>query len=207
MIIAGYGRVGTVVARIIESAGHKTTVIDYNSQQIDALRTFGAKVYYGDATRPDLLAAAGIAHAKVLVIAIDDQDHTTELARYAINTYPNLHVVARARNRHHVYQLWAAGCRDIIRETYDSSLRMGRSVLEATGVSHAKAEKMVDAFNAQDRRAMIDVADLYDPEIPAVENKPYVARIREIRTVWQEELADEMKSIRDASEDTAKPAE
>ena len=207
VIIAGYGRVGTVVARIIESAGHKTTVIDYSSQQIDALRTFGAKVYYGDATRPDLLAAAGIAQAKVLVIAIDDQDHTTELARYAINAYPNLHVVARARNRHHVYQLWAVGCRDIIRETYDSSLRMGRSVLEATGVGHAKAEKMVDAFNAQDRRAMIDVADLYDPEIPAVENKPYVARIREIRTVWQEELAEEMKSIRNAPDDKAEPAE
>ena len=195
VIIAGYGRIGTVVDRMLLAAGYKTTVIDYDSNQIDALRKFGARVYYGDATRPDLLTAAGIERAKVLVIAIDEPEKVTELARYALQTYPNLHVVAAARNRHHVYELWRVGCRDIIRETYDSALRIGRSSFEAMGINREKSDKLVDAFNELDRRAMIEVADLYDPAIPSHENEPYVARVREIRGPWHDELAEKMKDI------------
>ncbi len=195
VIIAGYGRIGTVVDRMLLSAGYKTTVIDFDSTQIDNLRKFGARVYYGDATRPDLLSAAGIDRAQVLVICIDDPDKVTELARYAIKTYPNLHVVAAARNRHHVYELWRVGCRDIIRETYDSALRIGRSAFEAMGIEREKSDKLVEAFNTMDRRAMIDVADLYDPAIPPSENAPYVARIHEIRGPWQVELGKEMREI------------
>ncbi len=195
VIIAGYGRIGTVVDRMLLAAGYKTTVIDYDSNQIDSLRKFGARVYYGDATRPDLLMAAGIDRAKVLIIAIDDPASVTHLADYAIKTYPNLHVVAAARNRHHVYELWRVGCRDIIRETYDSALRIGRSALEGMGIPREKSDLMVEAFNEMDRRSMLEVADLYDPAIPPSENEPYVARLREIRGPWQEELGEEMKKI------------
>ena len=195
VIVAGYGRIGTVVDRMLLAAGYKTTVIDYDSHQIDSLRKFGARVYYGDATRPDLLMAAGIDRAKVLIIAIDDPEAVTRLAEYAIKTYPNLHVVASARNRHHVYELWAVGCRDIIRETYDSALRIGRSALEGMGIPRDKSDRMIDAFSDMDRRAMLEVADLYDPAIPASENEPYVARVREIRGPWQEELGKEMAKI------------
>ncbi|NNE81613.1 MAG: potassium transporter [Silicimonas sp.] len=203
VIIAGYGRIGTVVDRMLLAAGYKTTVIDYDSNQIDTLRKFGARVYYGDATRPDLLMAAGIDRAKVLVIAIDDADKVTELARYALQTYPNLHVVASARNRHHVYELWAVGCRDIIRETYDSALRIGRSAFEAMGIHRGHADQLVDAFNEMDRRAMIEVADAYDPEIPPADNEAYVARVREVRGIWQEDLSEQMRQIR-ASDTPAK---
>ena len=196
VIIAGYGRVGTVIDRMLLSAGYKTTVIDYSSQQIDALRKFGAKVYYGDATRPDLLHAAGIENASVLVIAIDDSDKVTELAEYAIRHYPNLHVVARARTRHDVYHLWSVGCRDIIRETYDSSLRMGRSVYEAMGIPRETAQAMVDAFNDEDRQAMIDVADAYDINIPVMENQAYIEKVKEIRGPRQESLGKRMAEIR-----------
>ena len=195
VIIAGYGRIGTVVDRMLLAAGYKTTVIDYDSNQIDSLRKFGARVYYGDATRPDLLMAAGIDRAKVLIIAIDDPEAVTRLADYAIKTYPNLHVVASARNRHHVYELWRVGCRDIIRETYDSALRIGRSALEGMGIPREKSDRMVEAFNDMDRRAMLEVADLYDPAIPAMENEPYVARVREIRGPWHDEMSKEMKKI------------
>ena len=195
VIIAGYGRIGTVVDRMLLSAGYKTTVIDFDSTQIDNLRKFGARVYYGDATRPDLLTAAGIDRAQVLVICIDDPEKVTGLARYAIQTYPNLHVVAAARNRHHVYELWRVGCRDIIRETYDSALRIGRSTFEAMGIDREKSDRLVDAFNTMDRRAMMEVADLYDPAIPPTENAPYVARVREIRGPWQDELGKEMREI------------
>jgi CPA2 family monovalent cation:H+ antiporter-2 len=195
VIIAGYGRIGTVVDRMLLAAGYNTTVIDYDSNQIDSLRKFGARVYFGDATRPDLLMAAGIDRAKVLIIAIDDPHKVTQLAEYAIKTYPKLHVVASARNRHHVYELWRVGCRDIIRETYDSALRIGRSAFEGMGIPRDKSEQMIDAFNDMDRRAMLEVADLYDPAIPPTENEPYVARVREIRGPWQEELGQKMKEI------------
>lgn len=197
VIIAGYGRIGTVVDRMLQAAGYKTTVIDYDSHQIDSLRKFGERVYYGDATRPDLLMAAGIERAKVLVICIDNPDQVTKLADYAISTYPNLHVVASARNRHHVYELWRVGCRDIIRETYDSALRIGRSTLEATGIPRDKAELLVEAFNEMDRKAMLEVADAYDPAIPPSENEAYVARVREIRGPWQEALGKQMRDILD----------
>jgi CPA2 family monovalent cation:H+ antiporter-2 len=195
VIIAGYGRIGTVVDRMLLAAGYKTTVIDYDSNQIDSLRKFGARVYYGDATRPDLLMAAGIERAKVLVICIDNPGQVTKLAEYAITTYPNLHVIAAARNRHHVYELWEIGCRDIIRETYDSALRIGRSAFEATGIPREKAKLLVDAFNEMDRKAMLEVADAYDPAIPPSDNEAYVARVREIRGPWQEELGREMREI------------
>ncbi len=195
VIIAGYGRIGTVVDRMLQPAGFKTTVIDFDSHQIDTLRKFGARVYYGDATRPDLLKAAGIDKASVLVICIDNAAQVNQLAAYAIAHHPNLHVVAAARNRHHVYELWDIGCRDIIRETYDSALRIGRSAFEATGIPREKAEKLVEAFNAMDRRSMLEMADVYDPTIPAVENEAYVARVNQIRGPWTEELTRKMQDI------------
>jgi CPA2 family monovalent cation:H+ antiporter-2 len=197
VIIAGYGRVGTVVDRMLSAAGYKTTVIDYNSQQIENLRRFGARVYFGDASRPDLLHAAGIERARILVVAIDDEAQTTEITRYARQNFPELHVIARARNRHHVYHLWAVGCRDIIRETYDSSLRMGRSVFEAMGIPRDRAQAMANAFDRMDRKAMIQAADAYDLDIPAMENQAYIDTVKEIRGPWQEELGREMAGIRD----------
>lgn len=195
IIIAGRGRVGGIVDRMLTSAGYAPTVIDFNSKQIDNLRKFGVQTYFGDATQPDLLNAAGIAEAKLLVVAIDDQDQINELVRYTLKTYPNLHVLARAINREHVYQLWSIGCRDIVRETYDSSIRMGRSAFEALGYSRPKAQRMADAFNAMDRRAMVRVADAFDVNVPITENEAYIARVREILGPWQAELGKEMDAI------------
>ena len=200
IIIAGFGRVGGLVDRILRAAGENTTVIDYSAQQIDDMRTFGAKVFYGDATRPDLLAAAGIAEAKVLVIALDDHEQITELAKYALHNYPHLHVVARATNRHHVYELWEVGCRDIIRENFDSSVRMGRSVLEAIGVERPRAQSMVDAFVAMDRSAMVEVAQYYRSDVPVMENQEYIDKVKEIRGPWEDELSIEMSAIRQGKE-------
>lgn len=205
ILIAGAGRVGGIVNRMLKSAGYTPTIIDYNSSHLDALRTFGVNVHYGDATRPDLLASAGIADAKLFIIAIDNREQITELVRYTRANFPNLHVIARAVNRHHVYELWAAGCRDIIRDTYDSSLRMGRSAYEALGAPQAVAEKMKQAFNETDRRSMIAVADAYDPDVPAHQNKAYVARIREILGPWQDELMVRMDEIRKENEGKPTP--
>ncbi len=195
VIIAGGGRVGGIVRRILSAAGYSLTVIDYNAKHLENMRIFGAQIYYGDATRPDLLHAAGLQKAKIFVIAIDDRDKITELVRYAKQAAPDVHIVARAVDRHHVYELWAAGCRDIIRDTYDSSLRMGRSVFEAMGIAPDRAEMMVEAFNRADRASMISLADAYDPAIPVMENKEYVARVQEIIGPREAALHDEMMEI------------
>ncbi len=166
------------------------------------LRQFGVKVFFGDPTRPDLLHAAGIDEAKVLVVAIDDKDEITNMVRHVVKFHPHVHVVARAINREHVYDLWSVGCRDIIRETFDGSLRASRSVLEALGRSRPAAQKMVDAFADMDRKTMLELADLYDIDTPVTENKAYMARAREMREEWEEELRGNMSkaSVFDASD-------
>lgn len=195
IIIAGHGRVGGIVNRILRGAGMSPTVMDFSSKQLEMLKSFGMQAYYGDATRPDLLHAAGIAEAKLLVIAIDGKDQITELVHYVKKHHPNVHVVARAVDRDHVYDLWAAGCRDIIRETYDSSLRMGRSSIEALGFSPGQADRMVDAFRAMDRETMLIAAEHYDPDIPATENEAYLNTIRERRGDWEADLEARMSAI------------
>jgi len=195
IIIAGHGRVGGIVSRILRGCGHNPTVMDFSSKQLEMLKKFSVQAYYGDATRPDLLHAAGIAEAKLFVVAIDEKDQITELVHYVHNHYPDLHIVARAIDRQHVYDLWHAGCKDIIRETYDSSLRMGRSAIEALGQSRDQAARMVEAFNELDRRSMLASADHYDPAIPALENEAYLQSIRESRGDWEAELEKRMKGI------------
>ena len=120
IIVAGHGRFGGIINRILLAAGYKTVVLDYQSEQLELLRPFGIKVFFGDAMRPDLLHAAGIEDAKMLVVAIDDKESATELVRFVTERYPHVYIVARAMDRHHVYELYSAGCRDIIRDTFDS---------------------------------------------------------------------------------------
>ena len=195
IIIAGHGRVGGIVNRMLGSAQYNTTVIDFSSKQLEVLRTFGFQAYFGDATRPDLLAAAGIAQAKVLVIAIDGREQITALAQYVGHNWPHVHVVARAMDRTHVYELWATGCRDVIRETYDSSLRMGRSTLEAMGLDTAQATHLRNQFEQADRNGMLELAEVYKPGVPAHDNPEYVATVKQItdsmRVSMQRQAADE----------------
>jgi CPA2 family monovalent cation:H+ antiporter-2 len=199
ILIAGHGRFGGIVNRALRGAGLETTVVDYSSEQLEMLRSFGLRVYFGDATRPDLLHAAGIDEAKVIVIAIDDKEAITELTRYICKTYPHVHVVARAVDRMHVYELWAVGCRDIVRETYDSSIRATRSVLEALGNPRDAAERMLVAFEQMDRQVMVELADLYDIDIPIAENQAYLERARAMRDDWEKQLQGQMRDASRAS--------
>ena len=179
IIIAGHGRFGGVINRILTSSGFKTTVLDFKSEQLDMIRAFGIKVFFGDATRPDMLHAAGIEHARMLIIAIDDKHNTTELVHYVHANYPHVHIVARAEDRRHVYELWSAGCRDIIRENFDGAVRAGRSALEALGVHPYDAERQVQGYVENDKAQLREVAGLYDPNIPIHENQPYIERTKE----------------------------
>ena len=188
VIVAGHGRYGGIVNRILLSAGFKTVVLDYQSEQLEILRKFGIKVYFGDAMRPDLLHAAGIEEAKMLVIAIDEREKATELVRYVSENYPHVYIVVRAIDRHHVYELWNAGARDIIRETFDSSLRAGRSALEALGVHPYDAERQVRGFVLNDREQMYELASVYDPDIPAHENAEYVEKTKKFLERYEQAM-------------------
>ncbi|MGA8203864.1 MAG: cation:proton antiporter, partial [Woeseiaceae bacterium] len=196
IIIAGHGRFGGIINRMLRGMGYETTAIDYSATQLEILRRFGVQAYYGDATRPDMLDAAGIDKAKLFIIAIDGREQITELARYVVENYPNVHVVARAWDRNHTFELWSVGCRDIIRETYDSAIRAGRSALEALGYPQEQAVKLAAAFEDLDRRSMVEIAGLYRIDVANHDNPEYVARFRELREEWGRQLLGRVAEIR-----------
>jgi len=187
IIIVGNGRVGGLVRRMLTAAGYTPTVVDYSASQLEMLRHFGIKAYFGDGRSPELLHAAGIEKAKVLVVAMDDKESITDLVKHVQQHHPHVRIVARAIDRWHVYDLWETGVREIIRETYDSSLRMGRNVFEGIGYSRENAQAMVDEFYARDQAAMYDMAALYRRDIPTTENQPFLDKLKELTEQWNTE--------------------
>lgn len=180
IIIAGIGRFGQIVNRLVRSVGYKTVVLDHDMRTIELMRRFGVKGFFGDPTRPELLHAAGLGEARVLVAALDDPKATTKLVEHARRGHPDLHIVARAHDRNHVYQLYRAGANDIVREMFDSSLRAGRYVLENSGLNEYEAAQAEQAFFQHDRYTLRELADLWNPDIPASENQEYIARAKEL---------------------------
>ena len=146
VIIAGFGRYGQIVGRLLFAQGIRCTVLDHDPEQIDLVRRFGYKVFYGDATRRDLLDAAGAAHARLLVVAIDDVTDSLELVDLARRVYPQLAIVARARNVRHALELADRGVTAIQRDTFESALRSARDALEALGASPYEAREIAQAF-------------------------------------------------------------
>ncbi|KPD12654.1 monovalent cation:proton antiporter-2 (CPA2) family protein [Phaeobacter sp. 11ANDIMAR09] len=180
VIIAGIGRFGQIVNRLVRASGFKTILLDNDIRAVQLMRRFGVKSFLGDPTRPELLKAAGIAKAHVLVVALDDPDKTTTMVAYVRRTYPDLHIIARAYDRNHVFELYKAGADDIVREMFDSSLRAGRYVLEKIGLSEYEAAQAEQTFYAHDRLTVRELASLWQPGTPASENQAYINRSREL---------------------------
>ena len=200
IIIAGIGRFGQVVNRLVQSSGFNTTVLDHDLATIQLMRKFGFKSFFGDPTRPEMLHAAGFDTAKVLVVAVDDKAAATQLVKYARATRPDITIIARARDRLHVYELYQAGADKIVREMFDSSLRAGRYVLESMGLSDYEAEEIEHAFFTHDRAALAELAELWDPNIPISQNEAYVTRSRELNKDLEASLVAQLGNGR------AKPA-
>jgi glutathione-regulated potassium-efflux system ancillary protein KefC len=159
VIIAGFGRYGQIVGRLLFASGLKATVLEHDADVLESLRKWGWRVFYGDATRLDLLRIAGAPQAKVLVIAIDDMAQSLTLADIAREHFPHLAIVARARNVQHYYQLKERGVGLIERETLDSALMSGRSVLEAMGFQRHQARTLAMMF----RRHSIELLEAAAP--------------------------------------------
>jgi len=185
IIIAGIGRFGQVVNRLLQVAGHRATVLDHNLETIHLMRQFGFKGFFGDPTRPDLLHAAGIKSAKILVVAVDDPAAAVRLVRFARRERPDLHIIARARDRMHTYELYQAGADQIVREMFDSALRAGRYALENLGLTDFEANEVEHFFFRKDREAIRELAALWDPDVPIAENAAYVARARELNKEFE----------------------
>lgn len=146
VIIAGVGRFGQIVTRLLSANNVKTTVLDIEPTQIDNLRKINIKSYFGDATKPDLLHTAGIERASVIVITIDNKDAVKELVEYVKHTYPNVKIIARAFDRGHSYALRLAGADTIISETYFSALEAGKQALKDVGFHPFQVEQQKNAF-------------------------------------------------------------
>jgi glutathione-regulated potassium-efflux system ancillary protein KefC len=154
VIIAGFGRFGQIVGRLLFASGVRATVLDYDPDQIEMLKKFGFRVFFGDATRVDLLHAARADEAKLLVVAIDDEAASLRLVEAAKEHFPNLRIVARARNVTHYLALRRLGVEAVERETFESALRAGRRALEALGTAPYEAREAADAFRLHNVRTL-----------------------------------------------------
>ncbi|BFM39656.1 glutathione-regulated potassium-efflux system protein KefC [Synechocystis sp. LKSZ1] len=184
VIIAGFGRFGQIVGRLLIANGVRVTILDHDPSHIDLLRRFGWKVFYGDAARIDLLRAAGIGHARLLIIAIDEPEKTLGIIHAVQKYFPQIQILARATNRQHAYDLIRAGVQVIERETFGSSLAMGVTALQLLGMRAYKAQRVAQTFKDHDEQVLREMAFMAGDKIQLM------ARSRQMN----EELAQLLQS-------------
>lgn len=171
VILLGHGRFGRQINRMLLSCGFHTTIIDNHAEMVEGLTKYGIKTYYGDATQPELLNAAGLHQAKLLVVCIGDDHASTEVVEYVRRHYPKLPILARAHDHWHAFDLKHAGASYIIRETADSALRSGRIALEILGIDSEKARELTQFYEARDRHQLEVLSDVYEKGIAFFESQ------------------------------------
>jgi len=191
VIVAGLGRVGQVVARLLNASGYHPTVLDDDPDHVEQSRKFGFRVFYGDATRLDLLHAAGADGADLLVITLDDPDAITRLARTARKHFPKLRVIARARDMRHMFELRDLGVEMIERETWLSALKLGEMALGATSGNADRAERAARAFAEHDEEVR---AKLYEVHKGAPDAHVIVSN--ELRDQLKRTLEEDQTGVR-----------
>lgn len=184
VILAGLGRFGQIIARVLAARGIPFTALDGDPSQIDVIRRFGGQVFFGDATRPEIMASAQVDKARAVVVCIANVEASIAVVDHMRRQYPHVPVFARARDRDHAHQLMALGCERVIRETFLSAAEMSRYVLIAAGLTHNEAEKTVQMFKDQDELHLADdFSHFADPD-----------RLVERARQHAEELAELFKS-------------
>ncbi len=164
VLIAGFGRFGQIIARVLRAKGIHFTALEIDQTQVDFVRAYGNEIYYGDASRLELLHAAGAAEAEIFVLAVDDPEASLRIAQVVRHSFPNLKVYARARNRKHAYQLMDEQVHLVRRETFLSAVDMTREVLLGTGMTDAEARSLVERFRQHDLDRLHAHAHLHDDE-------------------------------------------
>jgi monovalent cation:proton antiporter-2 (CPA2) family protein len=198
VIIAGFGSFGAIVGRLLRAKGVPTTVLDLDSDRVDLLRRLGLTVFYGDASRADLLRAAGASEARLLILALDDIEKSRELVATVEKHFPHLIVLARARNRREAYELLDAGVEHVFREKLDSSLRMGVEALKLLGFRAHQAHRAAQTFRHHDEDSVRElVAMRHDQSLYLSTARQ---RIEDLEKLLQGDLEDSGE-MRDAGWD------
>ena len=201
VVIAGFGRVGQIVARILSAKRIPVTALDSNPEQVDFVRKFGAQIFYGDASRPEILEAAQTGKARAFVLAIDDIEASLRTARVVRRNYPDVPIYARARTRRHVHQLMDEGIKIIRRETFLASVDLTREVLRGLGLPEREVRFTVDTFQAMDRRRLYEDYKHYTD----IEKLQSGARsyAQELEELFAKDAAEQAKAADKKTADTA----
>lgn len=189
VIVAGLGRVGQVIARLLHASGHEPTILDDDPDHVEQSRKFGFRVFYGDATRLDLLEAAGAARADFLIIALNDPEATTHLARIAVKHFPRLKIIARARDMRHLFELRDIGAQVVERETFESSLELGRAALAAITGDADRAKRIVRTFARHDGDVLAKLYTVHKNDLDANISASNELREQLARTLREDEAA------------------
>ncbi len=185
VIVAGFGRYGQIIGRMLAAQGMRSTVLDHDAEMVEAARSFGSKVFYGDATRLDLLRTAGAAHAKIFVLAVDDVDQSLKIIDLVREHFPHLEIVARARDVTHWNQLRDRGIQRVERELFESSLRSARTVLELMGQPAHVARQHAMRFRQHN-------VDLFEKMYPHHKDRAkLIATVKAGRQQFEDQLAQE----------------
>ena len=186
VVIAGFGRVGQIIGRVLRMHNIEFTAIEKSANQVDFVRKFGNQVYYGNPKNPEILRAAGLENAKVFIIAIGDIELSETVAAYAVRNYPHLTILARAKNREHYYRLRDAGVKYIWRETYLSSLDMSRETLEVLGMAPQTARKTVQMFRDYDDALIERQRAIYEDEAEMIASAQ--SAIQELESLFDSDM-------------------
>lgn len=187
VLLAGFGRYGQTVARMLSASGVRTTVIDHDPDTVDAARRFGFKVYFGDATQADLLHAAGIAHAKTVVVAIDDAEQSNHLVHLLQQYFGHVKIVARARDALHAMELHERQVHHVQREVFESSLTSARATLETLGFDRFHAKQMADLFRRSSNSfVQTSIAHRND-------EKSLIQQVRQQRSQFEQEMQSDLE--------------
>ena len=193
IVIAGFGRYGQIVGRLLIAQGYKCTVLDHDAEMIEAARNFGYRVFYGDASRLDLLRTAGAANANILVIAVDDKEHSLKIVDLANEHFPNLTIIARARDVTHWHELRDRGVMQVQREMFESSLQSGASALEALGQTPDQLQASISRFREHNLA-------LFEKMHPHYKDRTkLIAVVKQGRQQFEEQMAQERALSVDSS--------
>lgn len=196
VILAGYGRFGQIIGRFLMAQGVKVTILEKDPEQVELLRKFGFKGYFGDASRLDLLTSAHADKAKMLIIAVDDADNALEIAKIAKAEFPNLKIFARARNRRHAYDLHKAGVDYFKRETFDSSLSMAQKIMVSLGYDKTEIRHRATLFRRHDEASLKQSFEFFENEPELVNFARF--RAEELDRILQSDVT-EKKALKNKS--------
>ena len=186
VVIAGFGRVGQIIGRVLRMHNIEFTAIEKSANQVDFVRKFGNQVYYGNPKNPEILRAAGLENAKVFIIAIGDIELSETVAAYVVRNYPHLTILARAKNREHYYRLRDVGVKYIWRETYLTSLDMSRETLEILGMAPQTARKTVQMFRDYDDALIERQRAIYEDEAEMIASAQ--SAIQELESLFDSDM-------------------